>query len=244
MIKIFRKIRQDLLSKRKTGKYLKYALGEILLVMIGILLALQVNNWNNNRIERKKEANFIENIHKEFQLNRTQLDTVIFHHKKVYENSIKILNLTPINAQTVNIDSLSFYISNTFHHYTFNPQQSSINSLTNTSSFEIISNLELRKMLQKWNELVKDYQEEELLFRKYSFDNYVPYFSKNISFLAFTNNLNIFDFNNVDYTFLNSIEFQNAIALKKALIDDILFGSELKEINKIINRIIILTTPE
>ncbi len=53
MIKFFRRIRQNLLSEGKTGKYFKYAIGEIVLVMIGILLALQVNNWN----ERKKENN-------------------------------------------------------------------------------------------------------------------------------------------------------------------------------------------
>lgn len=49
MIKFFRKIRQDLLTKGKTGKYLKYAIGEIVLVVIGILIALQINNWNEQR---------------------------------------------------------------------------------------------------------------------------------------------------------------------------------------------------
>jgi hypothetical protein len=49
MIKFFRKIRQNLLSEGKTGKYLKYAIGEIVLVVIGILIALQINNWNENR---------------------------------------------------------------------------------------------------------------------------------------------------------------------------------------------------
>lgn len=49
MIKFFRKIRQNLLSEGKTGKYLKYAIGEIILVVIGILIALQINNWNENR---------------------------------------------------------------------------------------------------------------------------------------------------------------------------------------------------
>ena len=46
MIKFFRRIRFDLMEKNKTGKYLKYAVGEIILVMIGIILALQINNWN------------------------------------------------------------------------------------------------------------------------------------------------------------------------------------------------------
>ena len=251
MIKFFRQIRFKLMDTEKTGlpeqrvragKYLKYAIGEIILVMIGILLALQVNNWNNNRIERKKEANYIKNINKEFQLNRKQLDTVVFYHYKVYNNATKILNLVPIDLQTVNKDSLSFYISETFNHYTFNPQQSSINSLTNTSSFEIISNLELRELLQKWDELVKDYQEEEMLFKEYSFDNYVPFFNNHISFLAFLNNTNIFDYNNVEYSFLNSLEFENAIALRKELIRDIILESELTEVNNAIDRIIELTT--
>ena len=53
MIKFFRKIRQNLLMENKTRKYFKYAIGEIVLVMIGILLALQINNWN----EKRKETN-------------------------------------------------------------------------------------------------------------------------------------------------------------------------------------------
>ena len=55
MIKFFRKIRQNLLVENKTGKYLKYAIGEIVLVVIGILIALQINNWNENR-----KDNFVE----------------------------------------------------------------------------------------------------------------------------------------------------------------------------------------
>jgi Family of unknown function (DUF6090) len=243
MIKFFRKIRQNLLSEGKTGKYLKYAIGEIVLVMIGILLALQVNNWNNNRIERKKEINYITNINKEFKLNKTQLDSVVFNHQTVYDNTIKILDLMPIDINTVNKDSLSSYISNTIRHFTFNPQQSIVNSLTNTSSFEIISNPELRELLQRWDELVIDYQEEELLYKEYSFDNFIPLLSKHISFIGFNNNDNIFDDDN-KMTFLNSLEFKNAIAIRQALIIDVLLKDELKEIKKTIDRIIELTTSE
>lgn len=61
MIKFFRKIRQRLVTENKFSKYLLYAIGEIVLVMIGILLALQVNNWNeNNKLRRLEKATLIE----------------------------------------------------------------------------------------------------------------------------------------------------------------------------------------
>jgi len=59
MIKFFSKIRYNLMEQNKTGKYLKYAIGEIILVMIGILLALQVNNWNEHRKAKEKEVKLL-----------------------------------------------------------------------------------------------------------------------------------------------------------------------------------------
>ena len=60
MIKFFRKIRYDLMETGKTGKYLKYAIGEIVLVVIGILIALQINNWNGQRKLELKEKSLLE----------------------------------------------------------------------------------------------------------------------------------------------------------------------------------------
>ena len=62
MLKFFRKIRQQLISENRTAKYLLYAAGEILLVMIGILLALQINNWNQNQQDRKVEEIILLNL--------------------------------------------------------------------------------------------------------------------------------------------------------------------------------------
>ena len=62
MIKFFRKNRYDLMEKNKTGKYLKYAIGEIVLVVIGILIALSINNWNSKRIEKSEEISSYKNI--------------------------------------------------------------------------------------------------------------------------------------------------------------------------------------
>ena len=62
MIKFFRKIRQNLLVENKTGKYLKYALGEIILVVVGILIALSINNWNQKKQLKKKEHTLLLEI--------------------------------------------------------------------------------------------------------------------------------------------------------------------------------------
>jgi hypothetical protein len=61
MIKFFRKIRQNLLTQGKTGKYFKYAIGEIVLVVIGILIALGINNWNEHRKNKESEKIILTN---------------------------------------------------------------------------------------------------------------------------------------------------------------------------------------
>ncbi|MFT4660619.1 MAG: hypothetical protein ACI8XB_000887 [Patiriisocius sp.] len=82
MIKFFRKIRQNLFMENKTGKYFKYAIGEIVLVVIGIIIALQINNWNENRKELKVEQSIIFNLNTEFKNNLIQLDTAVFYMRK------------------------------------------------------------------------------------------------------------------------------------------------------------------
>ena len=92
MIKFFRKIRQNLLSEGKTGKYLKYAIGEIILVMIGILLALQVNNWNENRKAKIREKALLVNLTANLYIDKTRFtynlkeaDEILHVYKQLYQ---------------------------------------------------------------------------------------------------------------------------------------------------------------
>lgn len=62
MIKFFRHLRQRLLSEGKTGKYFKYAIGEIILVVIGILIALQINNWNQKGLNENLESLYYKRL--------------------------------------------------------------------------------------------------------------------------------------------------------------------------------------
>ena len=73
MIKFFRKIRYDLMKQNKTGKYFKYAIGEIVLVVIGILLALQINNWNEDYKSKKKERGYLINLQQDLKADSLRL---------------------------------------------------------------------------------------------------------------------------------------------------------------------------
>ena len=84
MIKFFRKIRLNLLSEGKTGKYLKYAVGEIVLVVFGILIALQINNANENRktngIKKEYYRQILVDLDKEIDNINTRINNFHFLH--------------------------------------------------------------------------------------------------------------------------------------------------------------------
>lgn len=91
MIKFFRRIRFDLMEKNKIGKYLKYAIGEILLVIIGILIALQINKWNSERIEKKTFKSNLRFIVEDLEQDKTDLITLTNERKRVLDKANFIL---------------------------------------------------------------------------------------------------------------------------------------------------------
>ena len=107
MITFFRKIRQQLLGEGKTGKYLKYALGEILLVMIGILLALQVNNWNEARKLENMGKVYIEEIYTDLENEVANLNEILEGLNEQYEGTEYILSFFESSEKTI-IDTLWF----------------------------------------------------------------------------------------------------------------------------------------
>ncbi len=104
MIKFFRKIRQNLLHKRKTSKYLKYAIGEILLVVIGILIALQINNWNENRKKEKQLDTIYSTIEQNLKTDLKAIIVPIEFYKKLDSTLTKILTT---NYTTAFLDSIN-----------------------------------------------------------------------------------------------------------------------------------------
>lgn len=227
-------------SASKFSKYLLYAIGEIVLVVIGILIALQINTWNESRLQSKKEKTILAGIHKEFAKNKKQLDSVVSQHKYVYYCTSKIIELFPIRSKPEDkvLDSLSVYLYHSYGGLTYNPSQSSVNALTSTSSFDIISNERLRNHLMTWNDLVEDYKEEEINARTYTNNELDPYLSQHFDFF--------FDFKDPrnDFDALQSLEFEYKIRLINDLMNQILYTTgELQLLQTTLDEIIDLSTP-
>jgi len=77
MIKFFSKIRQNSIRENKLTNYLKYAIGEIILVVVGILIALQINNWNESRKQYKTEKEFIASVKNDLRQDKAFINRVI-----------------------------------------------------------------------------------------------------------------------------------------------------------------------
>jgi hypothetical protein len=107
MIKFFRKIRQKLLLEGKTGKYFKYAFGEIILVVIGILLALQVNNWNTNRINKNRVSQYakllIEDISNDIEMIEVSQFQAIKNFNKIDSLKNYISSTVPENLSNTDL---------------------------------------------------------------------------------------------------------------------------------------------
>ena len=91
MINFFRKIRQRLLTENRFSKYMLYAIGEIALVMMGILLALQVNNWNEQRKDRAAEQKLLIDLQEDLLVNIDRLNKDILLEQRTIDQANKII---------------------------------------------------------------------------------------------------------------------------------------------------------
>ena len=163
MMKFFRSARKNLSKKGNTKDYLIYAFGEIFLVMVGILLALQVNNWNQSRIERKTEAKALIDLLEEFKLNKSRIEekqTLRIAVVSKLENYVNLLS----KGEASYSDFQEFHFSQFVIGMT-NPSSGVIDALTSSGDLRLISNSSLKHLLSDWkNQAGNLYENEEILW--------------------------------------------------------------------------------
>ncbi|MEZ4803064.1 MAG: DUF6090 family protein [Gelidibacter sp.] len=157
MVKLFRNVRQRLLRENRFSRYLLYAIGEIILVVIGILIALSINNWNANRMDRHKETVYLSNIERDLKEQLASIDA-----QMKYEHSvIDIANPMIVNYKSTH----EFKVDSTFTasigrltgRRTFVKNNPTYIELLSSGNIDIIANDSLK------NALVSYYQQMELM---------------------------------------------------------------------------------
>jgi hypothetical protein len=144
MIKFFRKIRQNLLSEGKTGRYLKYAFGEIILVVIGILIALQINNWNDLNKKRRQEVEILNEIKNDLNESHSEIETVILNQKSHLNYGIKLVDYIK-NSKPLN-DSLPLLYTKNITDFGVIVKTSGFENLKNIG-LSLVENNSLRKTI-------------------------------------------------------------------------------------------------
>jgi hypothetical protein len=166
MIKFFRKIRYNLMEQNKTGKYLKYAIGEIVLVMIGILLALQVSNWNNQSADRKSEKRYLSEL-----ILDLQTDSIVISKVKKYSDR-QALSKNKLKkyfeGKQIIEDSLVSYFKDQWRNDAkFNPITTTLDEMKSTGNIGVIQNTSIRrKILETYNYYtthINNYEERYLI---------------------------------------------------------------------------------
>ena len=148
MIHFFRKIRHQLFTNNKFSKYLLYAIGEIVLVVIGILIALQINNWNNQKLLNKAEVKSYKNIKRQIIEDKTELTQVKGfnnYFKKSSELANKIIEVQDYNK----VDSLALMAMGLSLYTDFHSSGNIYETLVNSGDIKLLKNAEIPSKLQK-----------------------------------------------------------------------------------------------
>jgi hypothetical protein len=151
MIKFLRKIRYNLISTGKTSKYFKYAIGEIILVVIGILIALQVNNRNEDQKERKSEIRYLQRIKADLAQDSLSIYNAIQSNLYRKERAEYLLQLSKHN--TLVIDQPTYFIQSIeYAGYTYSPRQTdhTYEEIKSAGELALILNEDLRTQISSY----------------------------------------------------------------------------------------------
>ncbi|NDV43363.1 DUF6090 family protein [Flagellimonas sediminis] len=164
MLKFFRKIRKGLVEERKISNYALYAIGEIVLVVIGILIALAIDNANEQHNKREKEQVYLIGLKKEFETSQIKLKELISVNKRSYKDSKTIIGFMQDPEDLPNEEELSNLFYNAFaFDISFNPNNSLLQEMINSGSLKDLSNPQLRVLLTNWISNLEDITKQEAM---------------------------------------------------------------------------------
>lgn len=181
---LFRKLRSQLFFGSSFRRLLIYVVGETFLVVIGILLALQVNNWNQRRLDAKEEQTLLRALKKEMNDNLDQIHQVIAYNTRSERAAVSLLNIYNDGHRKVNSTDLDSLFAEVQWAWTFNPKLGILNSIRTNGKISLIQNHAIQSFVASFEEMTKDSYEESVITRSLIIDKYAMAVSKYISLNA------------------------------------------------------------
>ncbi|WP_206675999.1 DUF6090 family protein [Winogradskyella litoriviva] len=164
MIKFFRKIRQNLLSEGKTGKYFKYAIGEIILVVIGILIALQINNWNENRKNKQYEQNYLQRILSDLNKDQAELEMHFNTDTLKLDAFTQIIHIQKTNSIKSNQQAFLAALNSVKSTNWFEGNDVVFNEMKFSGKLALIASEDIRDSIQNYYKQVEEVIKQENSF--------------------------------------------------------------------------------
>ncbi len=156
MLKFFRKIRQQLIDENRLSKYLLYAIGEIVLVVIGILIALSINNWNQNLKERQIERQLLKSLKEEITSNIGHFRSIIELHTASRSICIEILKQFSDSNRRMNPAILDSLVENATVPSGINPQIGVVKSIISTGDIKYLNNESIVQFVTMYEDLINE----------------------------------------------------------------------------------------
>jgi hypothetical protein len=228
MLRFFRQIRQRLLTDNKFSKYLLYAVGEILLVVIGILIALQINTWNDNRLEEKEAKTFYENIIQQLLEDRQNIEGQITYNNKNKEQFHYAILLIGENNRSGR-DSLCIITEKLVDYSDFDRKGNIYETIVNSGDVKLLKNQEIKKRIRRLEESYLYINRMETIHYD-AIMQMIPEISRTV---------NILSKEIIDEDRLYHPRFQNAFALSLRIINEKeqVYLRVLDEINDLVSMI-------
>jgi len=169
------------MEKNKKPKYFKYAIGEIILVVIGILIALSINNWNENRKNSSIEKETLISLKSDLTSALEQLNEKIIQNIDYKTRDSILLDVIHFKKE-ISIDSLESLTLNHIWSPGFDPELGTLNEILSTGKMGIIKNVSLRKHISTWNKYMDELIEVDNKLAYFDLQVKTPLYSKNLPY--------------------------------------------------------------
>lgn len=182
MRKFLSRLRNKQIKKKKVRKYLINTLDELFLVVLGILIALQVNKWYGERKDHQQETIILSDLKQEYLGKLEEINHKIALRDQISDSASKLLEMIAMDSLSVSRDSLNKLVIYTLFKPTFNASNNVTDELIHSGNLYLISKRKLRLLLTDWSGQLEKLLEEEQRLNMVTLLHYEPYIRERYPF--------------------------------------------------------------